>query len=150
MEIVVYLECLLLVCCLTSWFHTMDLSVEIKQWAWTHQIWIYCTDTCNSELGGTVGRQRHPSELCADSVLKETIRQVLQAHPEGVRLQDLAAVFQVSPSRCQLSEFFVSILLIIGIRYVLHVHVYVYIVSVFPRKFSMHGGSVAELVHDAM
>lgn len=51
---------------------------------------------------------------------------------------------------CQLSEFFVSILLIIGIRYVLHVHVYVYIVSVFPRKFSMHGGSVAELVHDAM
>lgn len=51
-------------------------------------------DTSNSELGGTVGRQRHPSELCADSVLKETIRQVLQAHPEGVRLQDLAAVFQ--------------------------------------------------------
>lgn len=77
---------------------------------------------------------------------------MLQAHPEGVRLQDLAAVFQVSHSRCQLSEFFVSILLIIGIRYVLHVHVYVYIyiVSVFPRKFSMHGGSVAELVHDAM
>lgn len=75
---------------------------------------------------------------------------MLQAHPEGVRLQDLAAVFQVSPSRCQLSEFFVFILLIIGIRYVLHVHVYVYIVSVFPRKFSMHGGSVAELVHDAM
>nr|XP_022323626.1 tudor domain-containing protein 5-like [Crassostrea virginica] len=38
--------------------------------------------SCNGEMSA------------ADSILKETIRQVLQALPEGVRLQDLAAVFQ--------------------------------------------------------
>ncbi|XP_061169727.1 tudor domain-containing protein 5-like [Saccostrea echinata] len=45
-------------------------------------------------------RKRHGSELCADSTLKETIRQVLQAHPEGIRLQDLTEVFQDETGRC--------------------------------------------------
>lgn len=103
-------------------FHTMDLHVDTYQSAWTHQIWFCCTDTSNSELAGA--RKRHRSELCADNVLKETIRQVLQVHPEGVRLQDLAAVFQVPPSICQSSEFLSRVLRIIGIRNILHVHVY--------------------------
>ncbi|XP_062610379.1 tudor domain-containing protein 5-like [Saccostrea cucullata] len=50
--------------------------------------------------GGALARQRHSSELCADSTLKETIRQVLQAHPEGIRLQDLAQVFQEETGKC--------------------------------------------------
>lgn len=49
-----------------------------------------------AEQNEASGRQRHSSELYADSVFKETVRQVLQAHPEGVRLQDLGRVFQVT------------------------------------------------------
>lgn len=123
-------------------FHTMDLHVETYQSAWTHWIWFCCTDTSNSELGGAGGRQRHRSEPCADNVLKETIRQVLQVHPEGVRLQDLAAVFQVPPSRCQSSEFLSRVLQIIGIRNILHVYI-VSLSVVFMNMFvySLEGQS---------